>query len=652
MTLYAEVLLNHSYARRQDRLTYEVPEDLGEVVPGSGVMVPFQNQEKPGLVLRVHGNTPDFETRPLLSILEPTPLLFEWQMEVAEWIAEYYFCSLYDAYRLFLPKNLWAKPKKRQLAYKFSSGEKRKERHELSPEQASIVNEIHSKKIPASLIHGVTGAGKTEIYRHLIEKTLEAGKQSLLLVPEISLTPQLLSYFQGHFERIAVLHSGVSDGQRAAAWREIRAGRIDLVIGSRSALFSPFPNLGLILIDEEHEWSYKQDASPRYHAREVAKLMAEKTEAQLILGSATPSIESMHEALENRMKLFTIETRISGTELPKVELVDLREELRAQNYSVLSLKLEKKIESALKQGEQVILFLNRRGSASSTVCRDCGQAASCSSCEVKMTYHSQKFAQQSLICHHCGKIEALPDTCKNCGSTRIKHFGMGTEKVEQEIKARFPTARVARADRDTMGNKGSYENLHEALHKKSIDILIGTQMIGKGFDIPDVTLVGVILADTGLHIPDFRASERSFQLLTQVAGRSGRRQKQGEVIIQSYSPEHPALHFSQTHDYRGFYEQEISSREALNYPPFSKIIKLLYSHPDKAQCQERAQSLAAELQDETHQIYAAPALLPRLHQKYHWNLLIQGPDPKSVLKKAASASLEGWRIDVDPLQCV
>mgnify|MGYP000430152328 CR=1 FL=1 len=651
MSKYVEVLVNHAYARRRERLTYELPEG-SNVSTGTGVMVPFQKTEKAGLVLRVHEDRPEFETRMILGTIDPGQLLDPWQMELSEWIAEHYFCSRYDAYRLMLPKNIWRKATSRTTKFKAFKGKQSKERHELTKEQSKIVDQILNKKIPRSLIHGVTGAGKTEIYRHLIESVVKRGQQAILLVPEISLTPQLLAYFQGHFENIAVLHSRVSDGQRAAAWREIKAGKIQLVIGSRSSLFSPFQNLGLIIMDEEHEWSYKQDSSPRYHARDVAKKMVELTGAQMVLGSATPSIESMYEAKSGQMKLFTLTSRISGTKLPKVKIVDMRKELQAQNYSVLSYELEKKIHAALERKDQVILFLNRRGSASATVCRDCGDAIECKSCDVKMTYHSRKFKHQTLVCHHCGRIDPMPMTCPSCNSHRIKHFGSGTEKVETELRELFPRANIARADRDTMTKKDSYDQLHKDLHAKKIDILIGTQMIGKGFDIPDVSLVGVVLADLGLHIPDFRAGEKSFQLLTQVAGRSGRRDKQGEVVIQTYSPENPSIAYSETHDYLGFYEEEIATREALGYPPFGKIIKLLFSDPNKDKCKEAADKLLAAIQNEDHQVFGAPAMIPRIHNKYHWNVLIQGQDPRSLIKNLDPKVLEGWRIDVDPVQCV
>ncbi|MFA5788632.1 MAG: primosomal protein N', partial [Candidatus Gracilibacteria bacterium] len=507
---------------------------------------------------------------------------------------------------------------------------------------------ILTEKPAVSLIHGITGAGKTEIYKQLIKNFIQKDEQCLLLVPEISLTPQLLHYFEVAFPSTAVIHSRISEGKRAQIWREIRAGIIKLVLGSRSALFSPFKKLGLIVMDEEHEWSYKQDQSPRYHARETALKMAELTGAQVVFGSATPSVETFFKARAGDFALYTMNERISGTPLPNVQIIDMREELKARNFSIFSDALEQKIKSTLEKKEQIILFLNRRGSASSVLCRDCGHTFECPNCDLPLTYHARKFRQQSLVCHHCGLIQTLKESCPECKGSRVKYLGLGTERVETELQKLFPTARIQRADRDTMSRKDSFSILHEKLNKQEIDILIGTQMIGKGFDIAKVTLVGVILADLGLHIPDFRTSERMFQLLTQVAGRAGRREKQGEVLIQSYNPDHPSIFFSRTHDYNGFYEQEINARKEAALPPFGKLVKLMFCHENSATCEAAARKLEKLLTSENHKVYAAPALFSRINKQYQWNILIQGADPRSILKKLAAKDLEGWRVDVDP----
>lgn len=654
--MYAQVLINHAYSRKQAAFTYEIPKELN-LEEGSGVLVPFQKGEKAGIVLGISAQKPNFETREIQALIQSEVLLRPWQIELATWISEHYFCSNYDAIKLMLPKHIWRAPKNHTVKEKAAS-RKTPKIHPLTPEQESIVKKILEEKPRISLLKGITGSGKTEIYKHLIQTKIQEGKQALLLVPEIALTPQLLKEFEGLFPKTAVIHSRVSEGKRAQLWRDIYSGKSKLVIGSRSALFSPFKDLGIIVIDEEHEWTYKQEQSPRYHARNAAIKIAELTGAQVLLGSATPSIESMYKAQQGHYSYFSLDKRIHNTELPKVEIVDMREELKARNFSIFSDKLEQKIRSTLAAKEQVLLFLNRRGSASATVCRDCGYAMECPYCDVKLTYHERTFKHQTLVCHHCGRLTAAPNTCLQCESPRIKHLGTGTERVEQEIQKLFPTARIARADKDTMGKVDSFKKLHTALKKHEIDILIGTQMIAKGWDIPNMSLVGVILADMGLHIPDFRATERSFQLLTQVAGRAGRRKKQGEVVIQTYNPENPAIQKAATHDYTGFYEQEISSREGQHVPPFAKIIKLIHVNLNKKNAQIEAQQLHKKLEGANnehgteHQIYMAPALIPRINNKYHWHILIQGPNPRQVLESLQSENLENWRIDVDPVHTV
>lgn len=406
------------------------------------------------------------------------------------------------------------------------------------------------------------------------------------------------------------------------------------------------------MIDEEHEWTYKQEQSPRYNTRDVAFEIQKLTGAQIIFGSATPSLEIMRKAKNSEIKLFELKERIQKTPLPKVEIVDMREELKKQNFSMFSEHLLEKIKEKLNKKEQVLIFLNRRGSASSTVCRDCGYVAKCQNCESRLTYHISKFTHTTLICHHCGLITKTPDICPDCASVRIKHFGLGTEKVESELKVLFPNARIARADKDTMSKKNSFENLHSKLNAEEIDILIGTQMIGKGIDIANISLVAVILADTSLQIPDFRSFERSYQLLSQVAGRAGRRDKQGEVIIQTYNPDNTVLLAVKDHNYTEFYEQEIRTRENAKLPPFTKIIKLIYCDKDKKVCEQKANFLLQNLKTENYEVYAAPALLPRLNNKYYWHIYICGIRPEMLIKKIDHELLRGWRIDVDPIQTV
>lgn len=646
MTTYADILIDHPYSRKQGSFTYTVPESL-TVNPGDGVAVPFQKSKKAGLVLKVHSEKPSFEAKAVLEILEPHPLLEEWQIKLAHWISEYYFCSLFDSIRLFLPKNIFRVPKKKRSLLSKKNAQKTPLDHPLTKEQAKIIQNIQGNPHENFLIQGVTGSGKTEIYKELIKKCIQNGGQALFLVPEISLTPQFLAYLSDHFPKMAVVHSKVSEGEKARVWNEVKSGEIPLILGSRSALFCPFKNLKLIILDEEHEWSYKQDQSPRYHARDLALKMAALLGAQVVMGSATPSVESRYATESGNVKRVTLKERIHQTALPEVTIVDMREELKKRNFTMFSDELEQKIRTTIEKKEQVILFLNRRGSASSTLCRDCGTVAECPYCLLPFTFHARNFGSPRLICHHCGKVTAVPETCPKCHGTRVKQLGTGTEKVETELQKLFPTARIARVDKDTMGKKDSFSKLHAELKTDSIDILIGTQMIGKGWDLPKVSLVGIVLADLGLSIPDFRTTERMFQLLTQVAGRAGRREKQGTVLIQTYNPDFPLFEHVKNHDYDQFYEQEIESRKSADLPPFSKLAKLMILENTEKEAMKKAEFLKKQLEEPGYQIFSAPAFLPRVKGKHQWNLLIQGQEPRKLLNKLTSSS--ELRIDIDPL---
>lgn len=453
---------------------------------------------------------------------------------------------------------------------------------ELSPDQKRAIEDI-VHYIPAAdkdgkllanihLLRGVTGCGKTEIYMALVEKFLMNDAGSIILVPEIALTPQTVDRFKGRFgDTVAVLHSRLSDGERYDQWRRISRGEVKVVVGARSAVFAPVQRLKLIVLDEEHEYSYKSESSPRYVTHEVAKFRTQLAGGMLILGSATPSIESYYKAISGEYHLVEIDMRIDNLPMPEVEVVDLREELRCGNRSMFSRKLICALQDNLEKGDQTILFLNKRGHSTFVSCRACGYKVQCSHCDVTMTYHA---AAARLVCHYCGSERRLPVVCPECGSKYIKHFGIGTEKVEEEAKRLFPDARVLRMDLDTTRRKGEHEKIYRTFKEGRADILIGTQMISKGMDFKDVTLVGVIAADTSLNIPDFRSGERTFQLLSQVGGRAGRGLKPGKVIIQTYDPEHAAIGYSTKHDYKGFYQYEIKHREWMNNPPFTELLHL------------------------------------------------------------------------------
>ena len=561
----------------------------------------------------------------------------------------------------------------------------------LTPDQArvwSLIEAAFGATPPARpfLLHGVTGSGKTEIYLHAVAKALERGQQALVLVPEIALTPQTVRRFAARFPgRVTLWHSGLTPGQRYDTWQRVRAGEMDVVIGSRSALFAPLPRPGLIVVDEEHETSYKQDVTPRYHARDAALHLGHVTGAVVVLGSATPDVETYAHAERGDLSLLSLPRRVLGhrqavaeqqarlgrtgaamqpladldavyTDLPPVQVVDLRAELRAGNTSLFSRALQAALQETLSRGEQAILFLNRRGAATFVMCRDCGHVLECPRCSTTLTYHQ---ASGSLVCHHCGHREPPPTLCPNCRSERIRHFGAGTQRVEETLLSLFPNIRVLRWDRDTTGSSRAHTEFLDAFIQGDADVLIGTQMIAKGLDLPLVTLVGVVSADTGLHLPDFRAAERGFQLLTQVAGRAARGPLGGRVIFQTYTPDHYAIQSAARHDYDQFYAQEMDFRRATGYPPFTRLARLIYTDPTWDRARAEAEGLGRRLNDyirrqgltNTSLIGPAPAFFGRERGEYRWHLILRCADPAAVLRGffAQDKTPYGWRVDVDPV---
>lgn len=503
----------------------------------------------------------------------------------------------------------------------------------LNPEQehafTTIADAMDDGFFSEFLIFGVTGSGKTEIYLQLIEKAMQEGKTSLVLVPEISLTPQTIERFIARFgeEKIAVLHSKLSKGERYDSWQKIHKGEARIVIGARSAVFAPMQNLGIIIIDEEQDASYKSEMTPRYHTREVARYIAKKEEIPLVLGSATPSLETYKRAEEGDIGLLTLHKRANQKSLPEVEIIDLRQELARGNHSMLSQKLQEAITNTLQKKQQIILFLNRRGYSTFIMCRECGYIAKCERCNISLTYHAK---QNKLKCHYCGYETNLLHTCPECQSTTIRYFGTGTQKLEEQIQALYPEARVLRMDVDTVGNKHGHEEMIEAFKKGEADILIGTQMVAKGHHFPKVTLVGVIAADSSLNIDDFRASETTFQLLTQVAGRAGRGEEKGKVLVQTYQPDHFVLEFVKKQDYLAFYETEILLRKQLKNPPFCDIIVIGVSDTDNRKAEKTIQSLYAylkrkiKMENTPIMVYKGiPAPIDKIKDRYRWRMIIK-----------------------------
>jgi primosomal protein N' (replication factor Y) len=515
-------------------------------------------------------------------------------------------------------------------------------------------------KPPVFLLFGVTGSGKTEIYLRALAQVIAAGKKGICLIPEIALTQQTVERFANRFPgRVAVLHSGLSPGEQFDEWQWIMEGNCDVVIGPRSALFAPLLNLGLIIIDEEHEWTYKQeDKSPRYHARDVAIKLAQLDDAVVILGSATPDIGSFHKTQQGEYHLVELKERITPrgySPLPEVSIVDLREELKAGNTSLFSRALLAAMKETLAQGEQVILFLNRRGTATFVRCRNCGFVLRCPRCSIALTYHSM---EKKLICHRCRYSTPVSPSCPQCSRRYLRFLGIGTQRVEEEVRHFFPEARLLRWDRDVITRRYAHEELLKKFRDHKADVLIGTQMIAKGLDLPQVTLAGIINADTGLNFPDFRSGERTFQLLCQVAGRAGRGVKAGKVIIQTYSPDNYTIEAAAKHDYLGFYHKEIDYRRRYNYPPFSQLVRLVYSHTNEELCHREAERVHRLILDEKARkgiidfnvIGPVPTFAFRARGRYRWQLFLRGPDSTRMLSQLTLP--RGWTIDVDPVGMV
>jgi len=805
---YAEVSVNSPIAQRRT-FSYAIPPHL-EINVGQAVWVPFGDKRLQGIVLELSPHPEVEETREIIGVIEPRPLLSPQQVQLARWISEYYLSPLFDAVALMLPpgferrtitfisptpppdgfdssalnaeqkqalelirekgelslgqlgktlgrkkaqsivsqlvnrglaaksyelEKIRVKPKMvPYLSLAVAASEAKEEAANLSkaPKQASLLEylsrqnepvpwaearentkcskatadalvkkglarfqEVEVRREPISykdivpsppltltsaqksafeaiksglaggkaqtfLLHGVTGSGKTEVYLQALAETVKLGKKAIVLVPEIALTPQTIERFAARFpHRVAVLHSKLSLGEQFDEWQRIRNGDFDVVIGSRSAIFAPQPDLGLIVIDEEPEWTYKQqDKSPRYHARDAALKLASLSGATVVLGSATPDIESFYHAQKGDYRLLQLQERVTpydGSALPKVEIVDMREELKAGNQSLFSRSLFQAIGQATANKEQVILFLNRRGAASFIQCRSCGFVMRCRRCDVPLSYH---LTEDRLVCHQCNYNIKVPESCPRCGRRRIKFLGVGTQRLEQEVGYTFPQARLLRWDSDVTKGRYAHDEILAKFRAHRADILIGTQMVAKGLDLPLVTLVGVVSADTAINLPDFRGGERPFQLLSQVAGRAGRGVRGGKVIIQTYAPEHYAIRAAAEHDYAAFYEQEIDYRRQLHNPPFSQLAGLTYSHTNDALCQREAERTKRFLDQEIASqgiagielIGPAPAFIHRLRGRFRWQLILRGAELSSFLSPLPLPP--GWAVDIDPMGLV
>ncbi|MBP6176934.1 MAG: primosomal protein N' [Anaerolineales bacterium] len=533
---------------------------------------------------------------------------------------------------------------------------------DLTPEQSIALEKINSSFLDphsAFLLHGVTGSGKTEVYLRAAEETVKRGRQVIILVPEIALTPQAVRRFLSRFPgQVGMIHSKLSEGERYDTWRRARSGRLKVIIGARSALFAPLPNVGLIVVDECHDSSYYQSEPPYYHAATAAQDYARLCGAVCVLGSATPTVEQRFQAENQKLTKLVLPHRIVETGLPPVQVVDMREELKTGNRGIFSRVLAESLAETISRGEQAILFLNRRGTATYVFCRDCGHVMRCPNCETPLTLHVERLTlndqPSTLLCHHCNYTRLMPKSCPTCGGRNIRAYGLGSEKVEEEVQAMFPGVRTLRWDWDTTRQKDAHEMILMHFANHQADVLVGTQMLAKGLDLPLVTLVGIVLADVGLNLPDPFAGEKVFQTLTQVAGRAGRSSRGGKVIMQTFMPEHYAIQFAAQHDVNGFYERELEYRRRLGYPPYAKLARLEYRHADPARAEEESQKTANRLKikieaeglRQTELIGPVPSFFSKVDGIYRWQIILRGADPAGFVR---DMKLKDWRIEIDPI---
>ena len=497
----------------------------------------------------------------------------------------------------------------------------------LTIEQENIIREYINSDDKMFLLKGVTGSGKTEVYMKLVERVLLEGKSAIILVPEIALTPQMIERFKGRFGvNVALFHSKLSDGERFDEWFRVKEGKSKVIVGARSAIFLPAKNLGLIIIDEEHENTYKSEQNPKYQTKEVAEYLSELKGCKVILGSATPSIETYYRALTGEMKLLELNSRVDNKAMPPMKVIDMRNELKGGNKSLFSRELFIAIQERLKRKEQIILFLNRRGFSTFVSCRSCGYVFKCNECDISMTYHKNGL----LICHYCGKTKREPRECPKCHSKYVKFFGAGTQRVEEEVKKYFNNAGILRMDVDTTRDKHSYERIYNTFKNGEADILIGTQMVSKGLDFKNVTLVGILAADMSINIPDYRAAERTFQIITQVAGRAGRGDKQGEVLIQTYTPQHYSLQYAVNYDYEGFYEKEFTVRAMMKYPPFGKLLLINGTSKKEDLLKNFMHKITMMIKPlvesclDIEILGPIPCMISKLKENYRWQIVIKG----------------------------
>ncbi|MBP3384232.1 MAG: primosomal protein N' [Firmicutes bacterium] len=640
---YVDVIIDNKSEHTDVMYTYGCEDD--SIRAGQKVYVPFSqgNRIREGYVFRV-ADEPDQEYKNLKYIesADEDICLNQEIVDTCIWMKHRYLCKYIDGIKCFTPAGSKSRKGKVRDPFKDIVADEG-ERPQLTDQQQAVLAPVEAALDSGSherfLLYGVTGSGKTEVYMRAAEKCIAGGRQVIMLVPEISLTHQVIRRFIGRFgaERMAVLHSRLSAGERYDEWMRIKSGQVDIVIGARSAVFAPLEKIGLIILDEEHETTYKSDMTPKYDTVEVALKRLQQHAGVLIAGSATPSVATFFRSEQGIYKRLELTERYNQVALPEVSVVDMREELRNGNRSVISRKLYDGIRNALENKQQVILFLNRRGYSTFVSCRECGKVLECPDCGISLTYHKEK---DRAVCHYCGHEIRPPKTCPDCGSKYIRYFGTGTEKVEEAVKELFPEASIERLDLDSARKKGSLDAMLKRFGKGKTDILIGTQLVAKGLDFRNVALVGIVSADVTLHIPDYRSPERTFQLITQAAGRAGRGDIQGKVVIQSYTPDNYAVQKAAAQDYRGFYEEELMLRGYMGYPPYSDLFQVVFSGKSEQTVKQAAEKWHMQLeevlsQDELQIFRPQPAPMNRIKETYRWCMLIKSPQGKRRMTAAA-----------------
>jgi len=651
---------------------------------GARVLAPFGPKKNLiGYVVGRMSEKPSFPTKEILRWIDEEPFLDEPLIALARWVADRYLCSLGEALACIVPPALSA-PKRQKTSNRvmdsppMAAGNDGKKDFRLTAEQTRalvpLLAAVNAKKFQPFLLRGITNSGKTELYLRAIDDVIERGRQALYLLPEIALTPPFMDQLRERYgeQKVGIWHSVLSAGERFRTWTAVKKGKIQVLLGARSAVFAPFPDLGIIILDEEHESAYKQEDRPRYHTREIALQRAELSSSVLLMGSATPSLESYWKAKQGVYTLLELTSRVEQRSLPPVELIDLRPKKsepgpvpgiaarpmqRASAFlSVFSEPLKIAIEQRLARREQTLLFVNRRGFTPFLRCSKCGWVSRCSRCSTTLTMHLGTGDARYMQCHACSQREGVPNQCPKCKSMRIHQYGVGTQKVEEELKKLFPFAKIARLDRDIAAQRRSHVRIYRSFVKGEVDVLVGTQMIAKGFDFPNVTLVGVVDADVSLHLPDFRSAERTFDLLTQVAGRTGRGDSKGKVLVQTHHPEHYALQAAQEHDYLRFYEKEIIDRGRLRYPPFCRLVNIVLRAVKEPAVHQSAEDLFARLEKldgGVDLLGPAPAPYSRLRNQFRYQILIKGTDETLVpclnLLRGYRPAKSYMSVDVDPV---